>query len=313
MKSVFRLTHPPDQRHNERLWPHVTVSRDSQNRIETFRFGSQKIPIANADPGALFPDGPPRAAENEGGQASRGAAHLIACGPSIAKIDYTALRPSRALGVNGAIALSHSQGVRFDYYCITDAGFIRGRPEMVADIVSRDLLLFTTPLCLWYILQYIPAASLVCRIFVIERVGRPTHRSRVPYDQAVAACADCMTLSDVKFGVGFSEDIRKGIFPGGTVAFEGLQILTWLGFDTIHIHGVDLSDASKQPRFYETQASMLPTTLDLSLWTEIEPSFRHASGILRERGITVRNLSSVSALGEDIFKKIDWRDLLSGA
>ncbi|STU54949.1 lipopolysaccharide core biosynthesis protein RfaZ [Klebsiella pneumoniae subsp. ozaenae] len=50
----------------------------------------------------------------------------------------------------------------------------------------------------------------------------------------------------------FSTDIRQGIFDAGTVVYWALQILAWLGFNTILVSGLDMTNFN-QPRFYETQ------------------------------------------------------------
>lgn len=306
MKHIFRATHPADERHSEKLWPHVRIQRDRQGRIESFGIGHRTINIANASLTSEL--------DRHGRQANAiRPGHLIACGPSIATIDYTALSLSGAMGVNGAIALAANMPVKFDYYCVTDTGFLRKRPELVAEIVSRDLLFFTTPLGLWHILQYFPEERLACRFFLIERVGVPALRRPVSAAEAVANSAGDLALFNASLGLGYSHDIRKGIFPGGTVAYEGVQLLAWLGFKDIYLHGLDLGNAASQPRFYETAENKLPTTLHKQLAGEIEPSFRSAAAILRERDITVRNLSPVSALGEDIFPKCHWRSLLDEA
>ena len=70
-----------------------------------------------------------------------------------------------------------------------------------------------------------------------------------------------------------------------------------------------MRQAAQTPRFYETMQTRAPTQLDAEFADLIEPSFRHASEILRARGVRVENLSSTSALGEDIFAKVDWRSL----
>lgn len=293
-KQVFRATHPRDQRHNERFWPHVAIERDAAGRIARFAIGQREIPLANTDV----------VHERETGRPA-GAAHLIACGPSIRSIDYTTLRLPHVLGVNGAVALAAGQSLHFDYYCITDTRFVRGKPDMVAEIIGRELLLFTTPLCLWHILQHFDAGAIRCRIFLFERVDQPALQAGATHANARRG----LTVFDAARGLGFSEEIRDGVFPGGTVAYEGLQILNWLGFTRLFLHGVDLGNAASEPRFYETAGAAMPTTLHLQLATEIEPSFRQAAGLLRAHGATVRNLSPVSALGEDIFPKTDWRTL----
>ncbi|MCY0389660.1 hypothetical protein OVY01_21160 [Robbsia sp. Bb-Pol-6] len=299
-KQWFRATRPRDERHNERLWPHVTIGRDAAGRIARFSLGRRDIPLANAD----------IAHQRQAGRADR-TAHIIACGPSIRTIDYAALHLSHVIGVNGAVALdTHETNVSFAYYCITDTRFVRGRMDMVADIVGRDLVLFTTPLCLWHILQHFREDTIRCRFFLFERAGRPALQPTVPMERIASRPDDGLTVFDLSLGLGFSQEIRNGIFPGGTVAYEALQILNWLGYARIFLHGVDLGNAVNEPRFYETQHAAMPTTLHKQLATEIEPSFRQAARLLRKRGVSVRNLSPVSALGEDIFPKTDWRMLL---
>lgn len=300
LRLLFRATHAPDQRHSERLWPHGTIRRDPQGRIMTFRLYGREIPIENA---ALT--------QEAIRQPRTGPVHMIASGPSVAQIDYTALQPSRVMGMNGSIALADRHALRFDYYCITDTGFIRKRPALLAKIVSRDLLLFTTPVCLWHILQYFPAASLACRFFLIERVGQPALLPTYSAAEAVARADGTLTLFDAARGLGYSADIGRGVFPGGTVAYESLQILAWLGFNDIYLHGIDLGNAASTPRFYETSDDTLPTTLHKQLTHEIAPSFRQAAAILRAKGVKVSNLSLISALGDDIFPKRDWHTLLT--
>lgn len=316
-KHVFRLTHPREQRHNERFWPHVTIGRDAAGRIARFAIGRREIALANADVADLADLAGTR--RRDPARRTAAPAHLIACGPSIRDIDYPTLRLPHVLGVNGAVALAASQGVRFDYYCVTDTRFVRGKPDMIAQIIASDLLLFTTPLCLWHILQRFDAAAIRCRVFLFERVGLPPAQTGAAGDPAAGdpaagdpaagGPASALTVFDAARGLGFSEDIRDGVFPGGTVAYEGLQILNWLGYTRLFLHGVDLGNAAEAPRFYETPGATMPTTLHLQLATEIEPSFRHAADVLRRRGVTVCNLSPVSALGEDIFPKTDWRAL----
>jgi len=303
MKNIFRATHPEDQRDSERLWPHGHVHRDALGRIEALSMGRRTIEIANASCDQQRLD---TARQNNAATAL----HLIASGPSISTIDYSALTLPRTLGVNGAIALAANMPVDFDYYCVTDTGFIRKRRDLVARIVARKLLFFITPIGLWNILQYFPEKALKCRFFLIERVGKRALNSPMPVEEVVAKSEGDMTLFDPDLGLGYSHDIRKGVFPGGTVAYEALQLAAWLGFRKIYLHGLDLANAGTTPRFYETPETALPTQIHKQLAGEIEPSFRAASAILRDQGVSVQNLSLISALEEDIFPKRDWHELI---
>jgi len=310
LRQVFRATHSHTLRDSERLWPHAKIERDEKGRITAFRIGRRTFPIANASIERHMARSALRAIGGGESTAHADTAHLIATGPSIASIDYASLKLSNVLGVNGAIALSISQGVSFDFYCVTDKGFIKHRPQLVAHIIASDLLFFTTPICLWTILQTFPESAIACRFFLIERVGQQALCPTRPVAEVAAASDGALRPFDGNEELGFSDDIRQGVFPGGTVAFEAMQVLAWLGFTSVFLHGIDLANAASTPRFYETAADTLPTMLHRQLTREIEPSFREAAPILRHHGIDVTNLSPVSALGDDIFPKRDWRDAL---
>ncbi|HEY3596228.1 MAG TPA: hypothetical protein VGL08_01740 [Paraburkholderia sp.] len=193
-----------------------------------------------------------------------------------------------------------------------DAGFARNRPDLVARVVQERLILFATPLVMWYIAQYFPLEKLRCRVFVIEDVQYPAGKRALRGQELRAARPGTgLVLFDEARVLGFSLDIRHGIFDGRTVAYTGLQVLNSLGFDTVFLHGVDLRAAAHTPRFYETDGNMQPSTLDDNFDAYIEPSFRHAAALLKSRGVRVVNLSARSALGVDIFEKKSWQALIS--
>ncbi|MGI4815758.1 MAG: hypothetical protein ACRYG5_17655 [Janthinobacterium lividum] len=297
--QIYRFTHSSHYRHNERFWPHTRIVRDGNGRIKQFSIGDRQIPLVN---GTL-------AGGSEGG-----ACHLIAAGPSIKRIDYSALPIKTAFGVNGAIALAGQFEIPFRYYCIFDTGFIRGRPELVAEVLQRDLVLFTTPLCLWHLLRTFPREQLACRFFLVEDL-----RFKAGYPARTIAQAlredgsQGLSVHDANPELGFSADIGKGLFDGGTVAYLALQAAVWLGFESIYLHGIDITNASQTPRFYETSGQTLGTTLEEYFPIRIKPSFELASRICAARGVSVRNLSPDSALGNEIFPKIDWRTLCEPA
>ncbi|GAA4325877.1 sugar glycosyltransferase [Pigmentiphaga soli] len=298
LKLLYRYSHGPRYRHNERLWPHVAVDRDADGNIAGYSYRGRPLPLANT--------------ELARGAAS-GMGHIIASGPSINEIDYGRLSLSHVMGVNGAIALADRHPVRFDYYCFNDTGFVRARPGMVRRIVAQDLLLFTTPLCLWHVLQLVPPEALRCRLFLVEN---PQWRAWLPARTMAEVRRDHseseLAIFDLERALGFGHDIRKGVFDVGTVAYTALQIMAWLGFTEIVLHGVDLVDAAAAPRFYESAADRLPTTLDAYLPGHILPSFVQAAALLRESGVQIVNLSPRGALSGDMFRQLDWHTLAGG-
>ena len=298
-KLLYRWTHSRAFRHNERLSHGVSITRDACGFLERMWIGGHELPMEN----------------RQGLLASRkGPCHLIATGPSVNEIDYNALDLHNVMGVNGAIALQDTQRVRFDYYCIVDAGFVRKRPDLVARVVQERLTLFATPLVLWYIAQYFPLAQLRCRICLIEDIQYPACKRALRMQELISAHRSPeLVLFDEVRTLGFSLNVKRGTFDGRTVAYTGLQICNSLGFDTIFLHGLDLRNASSTPRFYETLENMQPSALDDDLESFIRPLFRHAAALLKSRGVRVVNLSPHSALGADILETCDWRALVARA
>ncbi|HDR9485868.1 TPA: hypothetical protein QDC20_001524 [Burkholderia aenigmatica] len=299
-KLLYRYTHSRAWRHNERLAHGVALERDEAGRLVGMCIRGRRIACANTQMASA-------PALRHAGQAC----HLIATGPSVNTIDYRALHMTHVLGVNGAIALTERQGVSFDYYCIVDTGFVRNRPDLVERVIGEPLTLFATPHVLWHIAERIGVERIRCRVFLLDDMLFPAGR-RAPRARELRTTYDTQALAlfDTPKPLGFSLDLRCGVFDGRTVAYTGLQVLAALGFTRLYLHGVDLTDAKRTPRFYEESAStMQPSHLDENFPGFIEPSFRHASALLTRRGVDVRNLSMESALGEDIFPKLRWQML----
>ena len=293
-RTLYRATHDRAYRHSDRIWHHFKIERDARGAIRTLTFRGRPIPLENGRPIQLAQPGP---------------VHLIATGPSVAEIDYQRLPMACAIGVNGAIALCERGPVKFDYYCMIDTNFIKKRPDLVARILALDLTLFITPLILWYILQRFPLSALRCKIYLMEDVREPTFlRARGSAELQQLADQDICQF-DADSVLGYSFDITRGFFDSKTVAFTALQVLTWLGFKDIYIHGLDLSNTRTQPRFYETRESMQPSSIEQDFAGYIEPSFKKAQPLLAARGVKVINLSPASALDAAIFPKLHWSSL----
>lgn len=299
-KLLYRWTHSRAFRHNERLAHGVALHRDGLGRLAGMCIRGHRVALANAMP---F------------GGVDQAACHLIATGPSVREIDYRALPMRRAMGVNGAIALQQ-QGVRFNYYCVVDSGFVRQRPDLVERIIGEPLTLFTTPLVLWHIAQHFALDRMRCRVFLLDDLRFPAGQRaltvdelRAAHDHSALALFDAPEAPDA---LGFSLDIRRGVFDGRTVAYTALQVLASLGFGRIYLHGVDLVNTTTTPRFYESHDNMQPSHLDRHFHAFIEPSFRHAAALLRSRCVQVMNLSMKSALGEEVFPKVRWQTLARG-
>lgn len=297
LRYLYRYTRSREHRHNETLWPFVTVRRDAPDRL----VGCDLHGLRGPAPVPL--DQVPRGIDFD--------AHLILSGPSVAQIDYAQCRLGAVMGVNGSIALRRQHPtLRYDYYAMLDAGFVKRRRDLVADVLAQDLVLFVTPEVYRWIALLFDSRTVRCRIALFEEVHQRAMQPRArPEDLEAQLGADPeLVLFDARHPMhahGFSLNPARGLFGGGTVAYTALQLLAWLGAKTIYLHGLDLTGTAG-PRFYESAHAQLPTALDRQFAGHIEPAFRQAGRLLGARGIKVYNLSSVSRLGDDVFEKRHW-------
>ena len=198
---------------------------------------------------------------------------LTATGPSVKALRFENIPAMPAIGVNGAYCL-HRQ-LDFRFYVIVDMGFIDSRPEIVRDVIQRPgLTLFTTVHGVARILDRFGPAAIGCRLAIVEDAACKIYRPRIDSgalwdhycrENGVVFAAESRML-------GFSQDIRCGIFDAGTVAYWALQIIAYLGFKQLFIAGLDMNNFH-QPRFYETEQDRLPTFLADKVESLVIPAF----------------------------------------
>lgn len=296
--KFYYFTHNKSMRHNKRLWPFVKVKRGADGGIDDIDIwpANWKVPLTPFDQ-------IPRSKEKT--------VHLILSGPSIKEIDYNQLQMPCVMGVNGSVALQQEFDITFRYYVIIDASFVRNRLELVREVLLQEIVLFTRAEALKEINLRFEGEEVKCQIALFDQVDTPTCAPKPSPEELLRKAQQTRdwTIFDAQRHQGFSVDPNAGIFAAKTVAYDALQILVWLGFTEIYIHGLDLSNVNQAPRFYENDEDNLSSNIDVNFAKFIEPSFRNASQLLKERGVNVYNLSPQSALGEDIFPKINWKAL----
>ncbi|QVQ29238.1 hypothetical protein [Achromobacter deleyi] len=296
VRKLFRVLRSRTQRHNQHLWPFVRIWRDREGAICGYRAFGRSLPIT------------PLA---QGYDPADESVHLILSGPSVAQIPYDRLNIGVAMGVNGAIALTRKFDLQFKYYCIIDQNFVRDRIDLVREIVARDLTLYVFPEVLRYIMQGIPQELIRCRICIIELISRRAYqRSVAPAVlKRIAATTPDVQLLDAKQGLGYSFDASLGVFDADTVAYAAMQVLVSSGARQVYLHGLDLTVRSGL-RFYDEGGRPQTSRLGRNFTRLIEPSFKFASTLWRARGVSVFNLSPISALSADIIERKDWQTLL---
>lgn len=293
-KQIYRYTHPRSYRHNENLWPYMKIGRARSGEINKLEYRGQSVPIADLS--------------SLKGKFS-GPVMLTATGPSVKEIDFTQPPlPVPAFGVNGSWSLS--QFFEFSFYVIVDMGFFDKKPEIVANIVAaRGLTLFTTAHGIARIVDRFGLKSIQCTLALIEDAACKIYQPALkPHELKDFYIKDnSVAFTQTRADIGFSTDIRQGIFDAGTVIYWALQISVYLGFTELLIAGLDMNNFDK-PRFYENQSEKQPTNLKGIFTSLVLPAFEHASLLLKDKKIRVVNLSVNSAIPDYIFEKVSYND-----
>ncbi|MCS3609481.1 sugar glycosyltransferase [Erwinia rhapontici] len=293
-KQIYRYSHSRRFRHNENLWPYVKITRASEGHISSLSLRGQQVNITNL---------------SDLHQKFSGDLLLVASGPSVNETDFTPLQHIPAMGVNGAWFM-HDK-THFKFFVIVDMTFIDQRLSMVKEIVSDpDILFFTTVRGVVKIIDYFGHSAIRCQIAVIEDACFKNFQPSLLSEEIHQHYKNekSVSFSENDNNIAFFEDIRKGVFDAGTVAFWALQIIYFMGFSRVIIAGLDMNNF-QQPRFYENERDRAPCDLEQKFSSLIEPAFRHASCILEKRSIEVLNLSLNSALDSCIFKKVKPHDV----
>lgn len=299
IRRIYRKTHSKSLRHNEHLWPYVKLSRGDNGSICKIKVFGNDIPIIGIDRALQF---------------IKDDLHIILSGGSVLTIDYSKLPDIQTIGVNGSIALQDKFDIEFNYYCIVDGTFVQSRKDLVKRIISNELILFLTPEVLRYMLEYIHINDIKCSICIIECISAKAFDSiKYGYDlkQLQKYNSDIIVFNpDINPPIGFSFNPHLGWFDAETVAYTALQVAVWGGAKHIYFHGLDIKDASNQPRFYENKNDPRPSTrLEQSFPNFIKPSFTESVKLLAKKNIFVFNLSKISALGPDVIPYLDWNTL----
>ncbi len=292
-KQIYRYTRPRSFRHNENLWPWTKIQRAASGEICALNYIGLPVPLVSL---------------SELKDSAKGEVLLTATGPSTRRIDFKKLPADvPVMGVNGAYSLSLD--VKFSLYTIVDMEFFDKRSDIIRTIIADSrILLFTTMHGIAKILDRYPA-ELKCRLALIEDACYKIYQPKVQQDRKWEAynTSAPMQFCDGRNDICFSTDIRQGIFDAGTVVYWALQILNFMGFNTILISGLDMNNFH-QPRFYETAENKLPSYLETKVDNLVMPSFAHAARIIKENKSTVVNFSLDSAVPDAVFTKVSFDD-----
>lgn len=292
-KQVYRYSHSRPYRHNENLWPYVRIERAQSGEIAVLHYKKQPVPLVALS--ALK-------------DSCQGPLLLTATGPSVNDMCFNHIPAMPAMGVNGAYSL-HPR-VDFHFYVIVDMGFIDQRPDIIENIIqTQDLILFTTVHGIAKIIDRFTLVAVKCRFAVVEDAAFKIYSPKINPPELWEHYRNdhSVSFSSTNKTIGFTYDIRRGIFDAGTVVYWAFQIISFLGFKQLFIAGLDMNNFHL-PRFYETKENKLPTFLPEKIDDIIMPAFSHAGERMKKNNIAIRNFSLSSAIDSNIFEKVDYND-----
>lgn len=219
--------------------------------------------------------------------------YLVGSGPSIAESDVTRMEPSSAILLNGAIHLIGSGIAAPLAVAIEDERFVWRHFDLMKDKIAPQTICLLSVAVIRAICERGIGWLYDKRIVLIDDIRRP-------YGLGRRSLAEIRDFSFVRLNeagsAGLSLDPARGVFQGGSVAISALQFAFYCSPELIGILGIDISNAS-QPRFYESGQDMAYSGIARAE-ERILDYFALARTIAAEKGVALRNHSSVSALAK---------------
>ncbi|SFO05537.1 hypothetical protein SAMN05421579_15124 [Xenorhabdus japonica] len=200
-KTIYRNICGSKMKNNMNFWPHISISRDINGKIDYVLFNKRSVDVSSFD------------------FSSRKPLIIIASGPSVLDIDIDFFDSEKfdILGANGAYELS--KNVNFKYHVIIDRIFIINRFNLVLNILNNySLTLLTTMDCLNEILLKDHLVVIKCKIVLIEHIDQPVYEKERDLFNIIS---DELVVNK---NVAFSLNLNKGFYDGRTVAYAALQI-----------------------------------------------------------------------------------------
>ncbi len=247
----------------------------------------------------------------------RGRCFVVGTGPSLQNVDLAALAGVATFGVNGAILKFLTDGARPTYYTITDPDFFRSRFEVVRQVIESGTACFFSGEGIGHICERDPKLLAQARVYLSEVVNR---RWRVPrlspsaFDEAAAGEPDFElhpTVPPQNGLVGFSRDLRKGLFCGRTIGYRAIEISRFLGFQRVFLLGLDLGGDGQKVRFYESLADGRPSLLEQDFEPYIRPCFEIVRRLHAAGEIEVYNCSPNSRLPAEVTPRLSIEEALA--
>jgi KDO transferase-3 len=221
---------------------------------------------------------------------------IVASGPSLLTTPEEAWRGRDICCVNGSILWAKQQGIRPQFYVVSDPGFAERRVDLIRQAVEIAKIVCLPIRCLFEVLRQRPMLFHERRLVAYENINQPFRR---PLYSEEELRANPKILLDGRMYqgryLGISMDLGVGVFPGGTVALGAAQVGLGLGYRDLHFLGLDMKQNGPTRRFYAERRPE-PSYIVQNFEQLILPSFTLLRQYCDAQGASVQNWSPDSAI-----------------
>ena len=186
---------------------------------------------------------------------------ILGNGPSINEMNFSDVKNSVFIGLNGSAIVSRRKGIVEKYYVLSDKRFVQDEAKL--GIIKDNVSSKTNIIIRRELFQYLPELN-GKRSILVRSLGRD----------------------------GFSFDLNRGFYFGCTTTMLALQLAAFLGAKNIYLCGVDLKYNMSQPRFYREKKV---AEIDNFSCVQIH-NIREAYKSLKNTGVNLYNCSPNSLL-----------------
>lgn len=237
-----------------------------------------------------------------------GACFTVATGPSLADVNLKQVSSFETISLNCAIKRFNEANVKPTHCIIVDRRIFENQWACVKDSILSGANCFFSYVGLSRICEKEPELLTRGNIYLIESISRKFGIPRTTKSEFYKAFSNDSEvfldeeLPELCRSVGFSTNLKKGLFSGKTVATWATQLSVALGYQQNFIIGMDLGGTGKK-HFYADTNNVAPDFM-----RDYEPYIRACFGQTKRaslvKGFEVYNLSKDSTLPHNIIPKI---------
>lgn len=243
-----------------------------------------------------------------------GACFTIATGPSLANIDLKQLATFNTISLNCAIKKFNDSNLIPTHCIIIDRRVFENQWACVRDSIMSGANCFFSYVGLSRICEKEPELLKRGNIFLIESISRKFAVPRMSKTELLKILTNDADIfldknhPELCRSVGFSLNLKKGLFSGKTVATWATQLAPALGYQRNFIIGMDLGGTGKKHFYADGKNSPPDFMRDYEPYIRI--CFEQAKHASQVAGFEVYNLSKDSTLPNEIIPKTSVEEAL---